>query len=260
MNSGQQLYIYGRRPVYEALRSAHTVFQVFLAENSSGKIIGKIKQQCTKKQVPFDLIPKNDLQKLVGPVVHQGVAALIEFNPFLSREAWQKLIEQKPDALLLITDQIQDAHNLGAILRTCEISGVDCVVLPSKGSAPLNATVAKTSSGALFHVQFHTADSLENSLVHLQDNDFSVFATLPSAEQTIYQADFTGKTALIIGSEDKGVRKNLLPYCTHAVKIPQFGHVNSLNASVSAAIVLYEAVRQRYFAGQAPNGNQMEKA
>ncbi len=249
MDSPQQLYIYGRQPVYEALRSTHRVLQVYLAEAASGKIIGKIRQLCEQKHVPTNSVAKNDLQKLVGPVVHQSVVALVAFQPFLSAGAWHYLIHEKPNPLILVADQIQDPHNLGAILRTAEITNVDCIVLPVKGGAPLNATVAKTSTGALFYSRFYRAPSTEKILLTLQENDFAVFATMPSAEQTIYESDFTRKTALIIGSEDKGVRKNLLHYCTHTVKIPQFGHVNSLNASVSAAIVLYEVIRQRHFAG-----------
>ncbi len=243
----QQIYIYGRQPVYEALRSPHRVLQVFLADNASGKIIGRIRQLCQQQNIPLDTVPKNDLQKLVGPVVHQSVAALVEFQPFLSPGEWHYLIHEKPNPLILVADQIQDPHNLGAILRTSEITNVDCIILPQKGSAPLNATVAKTSTGALFYTRFYMAPSLEKLLLVLQENDFSVFATMPGAEKTIYDANFKEKTALIIGSEDKGVRKNLLHYCTEAVKIPQFGHVNSLNASVSAAIVLYEVIRQRHF-------------
>ncbi len=243
----QQLYIYGRQPVYEALRSAHRVLQIYQAENVSGKIVGRIRQLCQQKNIPLDTVPKNDLQKLVGPVVHQGVVAYLEFQPFLSPGEWHYLIHEKPNPLILVADQIQDPHNLGAILRTSEITNVDCIVLPTKGSAPLNATVAKTSAGALFYTRFYQAPSTEKILLNLQENDFAVFATLPSAEQTIFEADFKGKTALIIGSEDKGVRKNLLHYCTDSVKIPQFGRVNSLNASVSAAVVLYEVIRQRFF-------------
>ena len=241
------MFIYGRQPVLEALRSQHEVKRVVLAGEASGKAIGIFERACQKRGISLQKMPKNQLQKFVGPVVHQGVIAEIDFNPFLNEQQFWQLIEEKAQPLLLILDHIQDTHNVGAILRTAEIVGVDCVVMPEKGSAPLNATVAKTSAGALFYTRFRQVESLEEILQKLNEKDIAGFAALPWAEQTIYEANFRRGMALVIGSEDKGVRKNLLKFCSQSVKIPQFGHVNSLNASVSTAIILYEVVRQRHF-------------
>lgn len=247
MLQAQNLYIYGRQPVLEALRSRHPVLGVYLAKNVSGKAIGSIRKICESRSITVKTIDKNALQKFVGPVVHQGVVAFVRFQPYLDEAQWQQLVSTQESPLVLIADQIQDPHNLGAILRTAEITGVDCIVLPQKGSAPLNATVAKTSAGALFHTHFYLSPVLEETLLQLQESNFPIFATMPTAQQLMYQANFRDKTALVIGSEGKGVRKSLLRYCTHSIKIPQFGKVNSLNASVSAAIVLYEVIRQRKF-------------
>ncbi len=247
MDNKKQFYIYGRQPVFEALRSSHTVLKVYIAENTAGKIIGKIRNLCQTREIPFENIDKNALQKFVGPVVHQGVVALVDFQPFLDESRWERLITSQSDPVVLVLDQIQDPHNLGAILRTAEITGVDCIVLPEKGSAPLNATVAKTSAGALFYSKFYLTHSPEQTLQALLEANFSVFAAVPSAEQNIYNVNFKTKTALVIGSEDKGVRKHLRNFCSQSVKIPQFGKVNSLNASVSTAVILYEIVRQRHF-------------
>ena len=247
MIQSKQLYIYGRQPVLEALRSSQEVVRVFLAENITGKTINTIRGLCQSQDITLQTVQKNELQKFVGAVVHQGVAALIRFQPFLREKQWLSLLTEEPNPVILIADQIQDAHNLGAILRTAEITNVNCIVLPQKGSAPLNATMAKTSAGALFYARFYLATVLEKTLLQLQENNFAVYATLPSANQSIYDANFKNKTAIIIGSENKGIRKSLLHYCTHSIKIPQFGKVSSLNASVSAAFVLYEIIRQRKF-------------
>lgn len=241
------MFIYGRQPVLEAIRSPHPVKQVMLARGSTGKIIGQIEKVCAAKQIPLKFIEKNQLQKFVGPVVHQGVVAEVEFKPFLSGTQFEALLQNTERPFLLVLDHVQDPHNVGAILRTAEIAGVDCVILPQKGSAPLNATVAKTSAGALFYNQFYMVENLEVVLQQLADLQIVRFAALPSAGQIIYQANFVKPLALVIGSEDKGVRRNLLKFCDQKVKIPQFGHVNSLNASVSTAIILFEIVRQRHF-------------
>ncbi len=240
------MYIYGRQPVAEALHSSHVVHRVILAPKVSGKVISRIKRLCQTQNVPIEIVEKGHLQRFVGPVVHQGVIAEVEFQPFLDEQAFATILN-KPEALLLFLDQIQDPHNLGAILRTAEIAGVDLIILPEKGTAPLNATVAKTSAGALFHCQLYATSLPEQTLQQLQKANFNIYAALPQAQQTIYESSFSGKCAIVVGSEDRGVRKALLPYCHTAVKIPQFGKVNSLNASVSTAIILFEAVRQRKF-------------
>ena len=240
------LKIYGRQPVVEALRSENKVRKVWLAKGASGKIIARIERLCMKKSIPVEKTAKNDLQKIVGPVVHQNVAAEVEFNPFVSDEAFNDLISDR-DILVLILDQIQDAHNMGAILRTAEITATDVVILPEKGSAALNATVAKTSAGALFHVPLYSAPDLPAVIDRLKEHKINVYAAMGNTENNIYETDFSDSTAVIIGSEGKGVRKNIAALCDGKISIPQYGHINSLNASVSTAIILYEIVRQREF-------------
>ncbi|MHB2150480.1 23S rRNA (guanosine(2251)-2'-O)-methyltransferase RlmB [Calditrichota bacterium LG25] len=242
------MYVYGRQPVLEALHSKYRVKSVFLAKESTGRAIGLIERACRNKQIRLIKKTKNDLQKYVGPVVHQGAVAEIEFQPFLTDESFHKLVEEIENPFLLVLDHIQDTHNMGAILRTAEIVGVHCVIVPEKGSAPLNATVAKTSAGALFYNTFFQTENLEEILQRLTESNISIFAAQPHDGTIIYHANFKQGTAIVIGSEDKGVRKNLLKYCNNSIKIPQFGKVNSLNASVSTAVILYEVVRQRNFA------------
>ncbi len=240
------LNVYGRQPVLEALRSQMMVEKIWIGAGVKGPGIRHIRSLAEKKEVEVKIIPKDGLQKKVGAVVHQGVAAAVVVQAIPDEEALLERMGQKKNPLLLVLDQIQDPHNLGAILRTAEISGVDAVILPVKGSAELTATVAKTSAGALFHVPIFRCDELTETLERLKSLNIKIVATLPRAETSMYQVDLSGGCAILVGNEGEGVRKNVLPWCDTALYIPQFGKLNSLNASVSTAVVLYEALRQRH--------------
>jgi len=246
-NAEGLLYVYGRQPVIEALRSKYEVQALWLADDARGGSIAYIEKLAGQQQVPLLRIAKNKLQQYVGAVVHQGVAAKVVFRPYLKDGEFKALLTAGEPPLILILDQIQDPHNLGAIIRSAEISGVHCIVLPEKGSAGLNATVAKTSAGALFHLPFFSAPHLPEILQLLQAQDVTIAALLPRAQQTIFETDLNVPLALLVGNEGSGVRKNLLAFCTLTMAIPQVGKVASLNASVSAAVVLFEIMRQKKF-------------
>jgi len=150
--------------------------------------------------------------------------------------------------LLLILDQIQDPHNLGAILRTAEAAGVTAVIIPEKGSAEITGTVAKTSAGAVFHIPVHRTGDLFALTGKLKDRGIKIFTLAPGKQEIIYRCDLNCPLALVIGSEGKGVRKNLQNLSDDTISIPQTGRTGSLNASVSAALIIFESVRQRKFA------------
>lgn len=242
-----KLYIYGRQPVLEALRSLCDVEKIWMAKDAKGKTIHQIDTNARLKKTVIQRINKNEIQKFVGNVVHQGVAALVSMDPFLTTYQFDKLLQTRPNPLILILDQIQDVHNLGAIIRTAEVAAVDVLVIPEKGTAQINSTVAKTSAGALFNIKMYKVAELITLIEKLKNADVRVYATLPSIEKSIYDADFTKSTAFVIGSEGKGIRKNMLKFCDEGLSIPQYGKTNSLNVSVSTAIVLYEVIRQRHF-------------
>jgi len=240
------LSIYGRQPVLEALRSKSEVEKVWIGSGVQGPGIQQIRNLAEKQGVRLQTIPKDQLQKIVGAVVHQGVAAQVVLQLVRNEEALLNFLKEKTTPLLLILDQIQDPHNLGAILRTAEISAVDAVILPLKGSAELNATVAKTSAGALFHIPLYRCEELTETLERLQSMHIKIVASLPRAEISMYEVDLGGGCAILVGNEGAGVRKNVLPWCDVSMYIPQYGRLNSLNASVSTAVILYEALRQRH--------------
>jgi 23S rRNA (guanosine2251-2'-O)-methyltransferase len=241
----QILSIYGKQPVYELLTSKHLVGKIVLANELEHRDIKRFTTLAEQRNIPVDFLEKSKMQKLCGPVPHQGIVAQIESYCYISKENTNKLIQESSQPLILILDQIQDPHNLGAIIRTAEVAAVTLVVIPEKGSAEVNATVAKTSSGAIFHVPIYREENLFSTLENLIRLKIKLIAMVPGAERSIYDAELTAPLALIIGSEGKGVRKNILRYCPVRLKIPGKGQVASLNASVSTAVVLFEVLRQR---------------
>ena len=245
MNKTEKFIVYGRQPVIEALRSAYTINSIWLARDLQGKVVAQIERLAKNKDVRIRLVNKNEIQKLSGPVVHQGVAAEMKALNVKAENQLDGFLSEIENPFLLILDQVQDPHNMGAILRTAEISGVDAIILPEKGSAQLNATVAKTSAGALFHLNIFRIQYLENVIETLNGKNVLTGALMPGSENSMYQKDFRKPLAIIVGSEGPGVRKNIANLCSDKISIPQFGKIESLNASVATAVVLYEVVRQR---------------
>lgn len=237
--------VYGRQAVMEALKSSYSIQQLWLANDLQGKIVNQIKNLAENRNVDIKVVPKNEIQKISGPVVHQGVAAVLEPLKVGLQSDLDTFIKKEKNHFILLLDQIQDPHNLGAIFRTAEICGVQAVIIPEKGSAQLNDTVAKTSAGALFHLNIFRVDNLETCFETFADFKITSLALMPGADRPMYQMDLKQSVALVVGSEGQGVRKNIRRLCSDRISIPQFGKVDSLNASVATAVVLYEVVRQR---------------
>jgi 23S rRNA (guanosine2251-2'-O)-methyltransferase len=241
----KELIIYGKQPVYEALRSEHPATKIYLAKEMDKKDTYKISSLAKSKAVEIIYTRKADLQKICGPVLHQGVAANLDEYQYLSEEQLLHKISLSNEPFVLILDQIQDPHNLGAIIRTAECAGITAIILPEKGSAGVTSTVAKTSAGSVFHCPIHRAANLPAILEKLKEKKITLFAMVPHQKETIYNSDLKGPLALVVGSEGKGVRKNIQRLCDKSISIPDYGKIDSLNASVSTGIVLFEAVRQR---------------
>jgi 23S rRNA (guanosine2251-2'-O)-methyltransferase len=239
--------VYGKQPVYEVLRSNHVVRKVIVAREIEKKTIEKILRLVKNKNIELAYEKKSDFQKFCGPVLHQGVIALLKEYTYLSENDFLEKVSSLSDSLITILDQMQDPHNLGAIIRTAEIAQVTAVILPEKGSATINSTVAKTSAGAIFHCPICRTNDLRTMIRNLQKSNHTIVAMVPHRSETIYDTDLKGKLVVIIGSEGKGVRKNIQVFCDKMISIPGRGKIDSLNASVSAAIVLFEAVRQRQY-------------
>ena len=192
-----------------------------------------------------DYMPKAKMQILCGAVVHQGYAAELADYKYLTEPDLLQLIGNTARPLILILDQIQDTHNLGAIIRTAESVNLTALVMAEKGGAEINATVAKTSAGAIFHCPIHRTADLFVFLETLKATGLKIVGTVMGRQNTIYQADLRTGLAVIVGSEGKGIRKNILGHCDEQVSIPMWGRIDSLNVSVSTAVILYEIIRQR---------------
>lgn len=233
MNSKSENIIFGRNPVKEALRS-NRVKTIYLANNFSfGEIISLIEN----KKVPVITKTSQELDAMCNGV-HQGVAAIIKDYEYFSLDSVLERAKKQEKPLILILDGINDPHNLGAILRCADVFNVTGVIIPKHNQVPLNATVAKTSAGAINYVPVVLANNINQVIERLKKEGFWVVASDGSGQTNYQDLKYDFNVALIIGSEGKGVSKLVVQNSDYVVKIPQYGHVNSLNASVATGILL----------------------
>lgn len=232
--------IYGRNSVKEALH-ANRVKSIFLTPKFSHKeILDLIKE----KNVKTTFKSNDELDSLCDGV-HQGIIAFIKEYEYVSLEHILKLAKSETKPLIVILDGINDPHNLGAILRSCDVFKATGLLIPKHNQVPLNATVAKTSAGAINYVPVALIGNLNQTISKLKEEGFWVVSTDGSGTINYQDLDYDFKTVLIIGSEGQGVSKLVLSNSDYIVKIPQYGHVNSLNASVAAGILMSQ-IREKY--------------
>lgn len=238
-------YIVGRNAVREALRSGRTIQRLFITndkvQGSLQEIIGLAKD----KGIELRRVDDKQLSKYADGVVHQGVVALAA--PVKFADLGEVLATWPADKapLLILLDGIEDPHNMGAIIRTAECCGATAVLIPKRHTAPINATVAKTSAGAVESIPLVQVGNVAQTIEELKKQGFWVLGAHMEGQQTLYQADLTSPLVLVIGNEGKGLSRLTKERCDFLVTIPMYGRLNSLNASVAAAILMYEAVRQR---------------
>lgn len=225
--------IFGRNPVKEALR-ANRVLKVFVVNNFSDKEINLLLQE---KKPYIKVVSNNELDSSCHGV-HQGIMAEVKPYEYLDLDEIIRRSRKVEVPIIVILDGINDTHNLGAILRSCDVFNVTGVVIPKHNQVPLNATVAKSSAGAINFVPVAQVSSINQTLQKLKDNGFWVVSTDGSAKLDYGQITYDFPVALVIGSEGKGVSSLVIKNSDYVVKIPQYGHVNSLNASVAAGILL----------------------
>ena len=225
--------IFGRNPVKEALR-ANRVLKVFIVSNFTDKEINLLLQE---KKPYIKVVSNAELDSKTNGV-HQGIMAEIKPYEYLDLDEIIRRSRKVEVPIIVILDGINDTHNLGAILRSCDVFNVTGVIIPKHNQVPLNATVAKSSAGAINFVPVSQVSSLNQTIQKLKDNGFWVVSTDGSAIIDYTQIKYDFPVALVIGSEGKGVSSLIIKNSDYVVKIPQYGHVNSLNASVAAGILL----------------------
>jgi len=238
--------IEGRNAVIEALRSGVNIDKVFIAK---GDVDATLKHIASTARAAGATVVEADRRKLDSMSIthsHQGIIAMAAFAEYVTIDDMLETAKQKcEEPLIIICDEISDPHNLGAIIRSCEATGSHGVIIPKRRSAGSSATVVKASSGAVFHVPTARVTNITSAIKDLKKAGVWIFAASMDGDSSLWASDFTGPTAFVIGSEGSGISRLVSENCDHKVNIPMSGKMSSLNASVSAALLLYEAVRQR---------------
>lgn len=237
--------IFGIRAILEAIENELTIDKVFLLKESQGTLMRQLLHQLKQNGINFQFVPEEKFYKFKDKN-HQGAMAQIAPVNFWDLETLvEKVINEESSPLFLLLDQISDARNFGAIVRTAACCGVHGIIVPKSGSAPVNADTIKTSAGGIFHVPICKVDHLKDALFYLQGSEVAIFAATEKADDTIYQANFNQPIALVMGSEDRGINPTLLKMIDNKVKLPMTGKIASLNVSVACGAILYEVIRQR---------------
>ena len=237
--------IEGRNAVIEALRAGTAIDKIYLAKGETDKTLGHIASKARAAGVVVEA-DRRKLDAMSRTHAHQGVIALAAVREYVTVESILQTAADRGEApLLVICDEISDPHNLGAILRTAECAGAHGVIIPKRRSAGLTAIVAKTSAGAVSYMPVARVANIPSLLKDLKKQGVWVFGTAADGNTTLYNADLKGPAAIVIGSEGDGMTRLVAENCDFLVSIPMKGQISSLNASAAAAILLYEAVRQR---------------
>ena len=238
--------IIGRKPVLEAINSGEEIDQVYILYGQQGGIVEAIRIAAKKKGIKYNLIPLDRFRSITNNPNAQGVAAKKSEQKFYRLEEIISSSKRNKFPLLLILDSIQDTHNAGAIIRTAECCGVDGIIFTKHNSAPINETVVKTSAGATEYVKLCAVTNLAQTLKQLKEEGFWIIGSSLSEDSKVYtEVDYKIPTALILGNEEKGIRRLTINSCDLLIKIPMKGKIQSLNVSVSAGILLFEILRQR---------------
>lgn len=237
--------IYGIRAILEAINANEPIDKVFIQRGLKGDLFRELEGVLRKNHINASYVPIEKLNRLTNNN-HQGVVANISPITFYELEALvEKVMEIKENPLFLLLDQLSDVRNFGAIIRTAECTGVDGIIIQKKGAAPVTADTIKTSAGAAFIVPIAKVDHIKDAVFYLQASGVQVISATEKTNNTIYDVSFAAATAIIMGSEDRGITPSILKASDQLAKLPLLGEIGSLNVSVACAVFLYEAVRQR---------------
>ena len=238
--------IEGRNAVIEALRAGRTIDKIFIAKGDVDKTLGHIASKARSAGIVVTEADRRKLDAMSQTHAHQGVIALCAVKEYSTIEDMLAVAAERGEApFLVLCDEISDPHNLGAIIRTAECAGAHGVIIPKRRSAGLTSIVGKTSAGAVSYLPVARVPNIPALLKELQQQGVWIFGTAAEGTTSLYEADLKGPAAIVIGSEGDGMGRLVREGCDFLVSIPMKGRISSLNASAAAAILLYEAVRQR---------------
>lgn len=237
--------IFGIRPLIEAVKSGKEIEKVLIQVGLKGENFGELKHLLNEKNIPSQYVPLEKLNR-VTPKNHQGIIAFVAPISFADIEnIIPEVYEKGKQPFILILDRITDVRNFGAIVRTAECAGVHAIIIPSRGSALINADALKTSAGALFKMPVCRVDNLKAIIDYLKESGLSIIACTEKTDQLHDTVNYAKPVAIIMGSEEDGISGEYLKRADFKAKIPLMGTIGSLNVSVAAGVILFEAVRQR---------------
>ena len=238
--------IEGRNAVSEAIRSRRTINKVFLADGDTDRALGRLAAMAKDAGAVVVRIDRRRLNEMSLTGAHQGIIASVAVHGYATIDEILAAAEAKGEApLIVLCDELSDPHNLGAILRTAECAGAHGVIIPKRRSVGLTAVVGKASAGAVEYIPVARVSNIAAAIRELKERGVWVFGTAADGALPLYSADLRGPAAIVIGNEGEGMSRIVAESCDFKVSIPMKGHISSLNASAAAAILLYEAVRQR---------------
>lgn len=241
------LHLEGRNAVLEALKSERDIDKILIQQGNTEGSIKKIIAEAKNRGIVIQTVAKSKLDELSETKKHQGVIAFVSAHKYAQVEDILKNAKEKGEKpFIIILDGITDPHNLGAIIRTANISGAHGVIIPKRRSAGLSAVVAKASAGAIEYVPVAKVTNIARTIEDLKAKGVWI-ACADMDGENMYQTDLKGAIALVIGNEGEGVSRIVKEKCDFIVKIPMYGQITSLNASVAAGVLMYEVVRQKYF-------------
>ncbi len=245
MESKSNQQVFGIRAVMEAIDSGKEIESLFIQKGISGDLFRELKKRIDQLEIKYQYVPIEKLNRLT-PKNHQGVVAFISPISFHKVEDLIPFIYENGETpLLLVLDRITDVRNFGALARTAECAGVHGIIIPLKESAAIHSDSIKTSAGALFKIPVCRVNSLKKAVEYMQESGLQVIGCSEKNDESLYTVDFNVPTAVVMGSEEDGISNELMRILDRFAKIPLKGEIESLNVSVAAGVVLYEAVRQR---------------
>ncbi len=236
--------LFGLRPIIEAIEAGHEFEKIYLKKGADGVLLHELAELCRQRHIRVQWVPVEKLNHLTRGN-HQGAVGVTSAIEYVEVSEMLDGIPEGETPLLVIFDGVTDVRNFGAIARSAECAGVHGLIMPIKNSAPVNADSMKTSAGALSIIPVSRVGSIRNTLRTLQNAGLQIVAATEKGELPLYRADLTGPTALVLGSEERGISKEILKMCDVRLAIPLKGTIESLNVGAAAAVILFEALRQR---------------
>ena len=245
MEENRMQYLFGMHPVIEAVKAGKKFDKVLLKQGLEGPQFRELMELLKEKEIPSQFVPGEKLNRSVRGS-HQGVLAYISNIDYVSIEQLvDNALGQSTSPLILILDGVSDVRNLGAIARSLECAGGQGIIVPAKGGAAINAEAVKASAGALMRIDTCKVPNLRVAAYYLKQSGFRIIAATEKVDRLIYDVDMTGPCAIVMGSEGKGISQSMLDLADEKAALPMTGEISSLNVSVAAAVMMYEAVRQR---------------